>query len=97
VGGLALDPDRHEVTLDGSPVDLTPTEFAVLETLMAHPGRAFTRGELIELGLGLSYEGLERTIDSHVKNLRRKIECDADGAVRIETVYGVGYRLRDPR
>jgi len=97
VGGLSLDPDAHEVTLEGEPVDLTPTEFAVLRTLMAHPGRAFTRGELIELGLGLSYEGLERTIDSHVKNLRRKIEREPSGTVRIETVYGVGYRLRGAR
>lgn len=97
VGSLHLDPDRHEVSVDGRPVDLTPTEFAVLETLMSHPGRAFTRSELIDIGLGAEYEGLERTVDSHVKNLRRKIEPDPSDEPWIETVYGVGYRLRDAR
>ena len=91
-----MDLDRHEVMLDGQPVELTPTEFDLLRTLMENPGYAFTRMELIEQGLGYEYEGLERTLDSHVKNLRRKIEPDAKRPSYIQTVYGVGYRLVGP-
>lgn len=96
-GTLSLDPERHDVTLSGDPVELTPTEFAILEVLMKHPGRAFTRGELIETALGYTYEGLERTVDSHVKNLRRKIEEDPARPAVIQTVYGVGYRLKEAK
>ncbi|MEZ4768014.1 MAG: response regulator transcription factor [Caldilineales bacterium] len=92
-GALRLDPDRHEARLDGQALDLTPTEFDLLKTLMASPGHAFTRGELIEQALGYSYEGLDRTVDSHVKNLRRKIEPDPANPVYIQTVFGVGYRF----
>jgi len=90
---LMLDPDRHEATLHGKPLDLTPTEFALLHTLLANAGHAFTRSELIEQALGYSYEGLERTVDSHIKNLRRKIEDDPVRPRLLHTVYGVGYRL----
>jgi two-component system alkaline phosphatase synthesis response regulator PhoP len=93
-GDLSLDPDRHEVTLAGESVDLTPTEFDLLHTLMANPGHAFTRAELIERALGYTYDGLDRTVDSHIKNLRRKIEPDPVNPTTIQTVYGVGYRLR---
>jgi two-component system alkaline phosphatase synthesis response regulator PhoP len=93
-GGLRLDVDRHEVTLDGVPIELTPTEFDLLKVMMDQQGRAFTRLELVEKGLGYSYEGLERTIDSHIKNLRRKIEPNPGQPTYIETVYGVGYRLK---
>lgn len=93
-GDLVLDPDRHEATLAGQPLDLTPTEFDILHTLMANPGHAFTRSELIERALGYAYEGLDRTVDSHIKNLRRKIEPDPANPTYIQTVYGVGYRLR---
>ncbi|MFZ2359292.1 MAG: response regulator transcription factor [Anaerolineae bacterium] len=97
-GNLALDPDRHEATLAGQPLELTPTEFALLHTLMANAGHAFTRAELIEQALGYSYEGLDRTVDSHIKNLRRKIEPDpASAAAIIQTVYGVGYRFQGDR
>jgi two-component system alkaline phosphatase synthesis response regulator PhoP len=96
VGGLLLDLDRHEVMLDGQPVELTPTEFDLLRTLIENPGYAFTRMELIEQGLGYEYEGLERTLDSHIKNLRRKIEPDPRQPTYIQTVYGVGYRLVGP-
>ncbi len=97
-GNLALDPDRHEATLAGQPLELTPTEFALLHTLMANAGHAFTRAELIEQALGYSYEGLDRTVDSHIKNLRRKIEPDpASAAATIQTVYGVGYRFQGDR
>ncbi|MBU1746793.1 MAG: response regulator transcription factor, partial [Chloroflexi bacterium] len=95
-GDLIVDVDRHEVMVAGhGPVDLTHTEFELLRALVANPGRAFTRLELIEEGLGYSYEGLERTIDSHIKNLRRKIESDPSNPTSIQTVYGVGYRLGD--
>lgn len=94
VGPLALDPDRHEFTANGKPVEVTPTEFEFLRALMENPGRAFTRLELIEKALGYTYEGMERTADSHIKNLRRKLET-ATSAHLIETVYGVGYRLSD--
>jgi two-component system alkaline phosphatase synthesis response regulator PhoP len=94
VGQLRLDLDRHQLTLNDTPVELTPTEFDLLKVLLEQPGHAFTRLELVEKGLGYSFEGLERTIDSHIKNLRRKIEPDPNKPIYIETVYGVGYRLR---
>ncbi len=97
VGELRMDVERHEVTRQGQPVELTPAEFALLRVFMQHPGRAFTRLELIERAFGHSYEGLARTVDSHIKNLRRKIEEDPKHPRYIETVYGVGYRLRDDR
>jgi two-component system alkaline phosphatase synthesis response regulator PhoP len=94
VRDLSMDLDRHEVSLDDQPVDLTATEFEFLRALMEHPNHAFTRLELIERALGYEYEGLERTVDSHIKNLRRKIEPDPKQPAYIETVYGVGYRLQ---
>ena len=93
VGKLLMDLDRHEVQLAGETIELTPTEYDLLQTLMEHPGRAFTRSALIEHGLGYTYEGLERTVDSHIKNLRRKIEIDPRKPTYLQTVYGVGYRL----
>lgn len=93
-GGLRMDLDRHAATLDGEPIDLTPTEFDLLKVLIENPGHAFTRLELIEQGLGYAYVGMERTVDSHIKNLRKKIEPDPSDPTYIQTVYGVGYRLR---
>jgi two-component system alkaline phosphatase synthesis response regulator PhoP len=95
IRGLRIDLEKREVAVNGQPVSLTPTEFDLLRALMQHPNRAFTRGELIDAALGYVYEGFERTIDSHVKNLRRKIEPDPGNPVYIETVFGVGYRLRE--
>jgi two-component system alkaline phosphatase synthesis response regulator PhoP len=92
-GSILLDVDRHEVQVDGRPVELTPTEFNILQALMENPGHAFTRLELIEKGLGYSYEGMERTLDSHIKNLRKKIEPDPANPTYIHTVFGVGYRM----
>jgi two-component system alkaline phosphatase synthesis response regulator PhoP len=92
-GELLMDLDRHEVMLDGRSVELTTTEFDLLRVLMESPGYAFTRLELIEAGLGYQYEGMERTLDSHIKNLRKKIELDPRQPAFIQTVYGVGYRL----
>jgi DNA-binding response OmpR family regulator len=94
VGELCINVDRHQAMMRGKLLELTPTEFNLLQVLVENPGRAFTRLELIEKGLGYAYEGLERTVDSHIKNLRKKIGVDADNPVYIETVYGVGYRLR---
>lgn len=96
-GSLALDPDQHQATLEGQPLELTPTEFALLHALMANAGHAFTRAELIEQALGYTYDGLDRTVDSHIKNLRRKIEPDPANPTLIQTVYGVGYRFRGDR
>ncbi len=96
VASLLMDLDRHEVMLNGRTLELTPTEFALLRALMENPGYAFTRMELIEQGLGYEYEGLERTLDSHIKNLRKKIEADPGQPTYIQTVYGVGYRLIGP-
>ncbi len=93
--GLRLDLDRHVVTRGGQPIELTPTEFDLLKTLMAFPGHAFTRAELIEKGLGYTYDGLDRGVDSHIKNLRKKIEPDLLHPIYIQTVYGVGYRFGD--
>jgi two-component system alkaline phosphatase synthesis response regulator PhoP len=94
LGGLLMDLDQHEVLVDGRLVDLTPTEFELLRALMENPSHAFTRSELIEKSLGYTYEGLDRTLDSHIKNLRRKIEPNPAEPTYIQTVYGVGYRLR---
>lgn len=93
-GDLRLDLDQHEVTVNGEPVDLTPTEFDLLKTLLENRGHAFTRLELIEKSMGYLYDGIERTVDSHIKNLRKKIEQDPGNPIYIQTVYGVGYRLR---
>lgn len=95
IRGLRMDVEQRQVSVAGRPVDLTPTEFDLLRALMQHPNRAFTRGELIDVALGYVYEGFERTIDSHIKNLRRKIEPDPANPTYIETVFGVGYRLRE--
>ncbi len=93
VGELAVDIAAHRAEVKGQPLHLTPTEFSLLRALAEHSGHALTRLELIEHGLGYSYEGLERTVDSHIKNLRRKL-AEAGAADLIETVFGVGYRLK---
>jgi len=91
---LALDRTAHRVTVAGEMVDLTPSEFDLLATLMSTPGRAFSRMELLDRLQGDAYEGYERTVDVHVKNLRAKIEEDPRNPRYIETVYGVGYRFK---
>ena len=95
IRGLRLDLERHTAAIDDRLLELTPTEFDLLHVLMQNPGRAFTRGELIEKTVGYGYEGLERTVDSHIKNLRKKIESDLAKPEYLETVFGVGYRLRE--
>jgi two-component system alkaline phosphatase synthesis response regulator PhoP len=93
VGELRLDIGRRELWVRDRTVDLTPTEFNLLNVLMESPGYAFTRDELLEKGLGYAYPGMGRTLDSHIKNLRRKIEPDPREPTYIQTIYGVGYRL----
>ena len=95
VGDLRLDVDDHTVSLEGQPVDVTPTEYALLLALMKRPDHTYTRAELIEEALGYAYEGMERTLDSHIKNLRKKLNDDPVQPRYIETVFGVGYRLRE--
>jgi len=94
-GNLLVDFVRHEVWHDGHRVYLTPREFRLLEIMMRHPGRAFTRSQLLEHAFGLDYEGLERTIDVHVKNLRKKIEPNPLQPVYVQTVYGIGYKFTE--
>jgi len=92
-GDLRLDTYRRHVTVGPRRVELTPTEYELLRTLMENPGYAFTRAELIESSLGYSYESMERSLDSHIKNLRKKIEPDPKQPTYVHTVYGIGYRL----
>jgi DNA-binding response OmpR family regulator len=91
---LCIDPRRGEVRKNGQAVSLTPSEFRLLRTLAANPGRVFSRGELIDLALGRDFDGYDRTIDAHVKNLRQKIETDPRRPRYIRTVHGVGYRFQ---
>ena len=92
-GALEIDTVQHEVRRDGAEVDLTPNEYRLLTTLARYPGRVYSRFELINHVQGYDFEGYERTIDAHVKNLRRKIEPDPKQPRYVETVFGVGYRL----
>lgn len=92
-GHLKLDLDQHQLLVDSLAVDLTRTEFNLIEALMSNPGYTLTRDELLEKALGYAYEGLGRALDTHIRNLRRKIEPDPDNPTTIQTVYGVGYRL----
>jgi two-component system alkaline phosphatase synthesis response regulator PhoP len=95
VSDLELDIERHQVKVGGRAVELTPTEFNLLHVLMQQAGYVITRSELIRKGLGFDYEGLDRTLDSHIRNLRHKIEPDPSHPTYIQTVYGVGYRMTD--
>jgi DNA-binding response OmpR family regulator len=92
-GDLHINYLSREVRRKDEPITLTPTEWKLLEVLSAHPGQVFTRAQLIERIYGYSYEGLERTIDAHVKNLRQKIESDPKEPRYVLTVYGVGYKF----
>jgi DNA-binding response OmpR family regulator len=94
IGDLELDRVRREARVAGRVVPLTPTELRLVEALAAHPGRTFSRDELVARAFGPDYDGLDRTVDSHITNARRKLE--AGGARRmIHTVHGLGYRLSD--
>ncbi|MBP8057823.1 MAG: response regulator transcription factor [Chloroflexi bacterium] len=93
VGSLQMDIGRHEVTLNNQAINLTASEFDLLRVLMEQAGYVFTRSELIHKGLGADYEGLDRTLDSHIRNLRQKLEPNPKQPTFIQTVHGVGYRL----
>ena len=93
-GDLTIDLRAHEVSLQGRRVDLTPTEFRLLEILAGHPNQVFTRMQLIDRVQGHAFDGYERTVDAHVKNLRGKVEPDPRNPRYIMTVYGVGYKFQ---
>jgi len=95
-GDIVLDLAGHQTTVAGRPVELTPTEFALLATLARAPGRTFTRAQLLQQIQDNPLEGFERTVDVHVRNLRAKIEPDPRNPRYILTVYGVGYKLAEP-
>jgi DNA-binding response OmpR family regulator len=93
VADIEIDLDAHTVRRDGERIDLTPTEFSLLAAMVAQPGRAFNRLQLLESTQGDAYEGYERTIDAHIKNLRAKLEPNPKKPRYIETVFGIGYRF----
>ena len=95
VGDLEVDPVRHEVRLNGAMVETTPAEFRILAALIAEPGRAFSRAQLLTEAFGFDHYALDRTVDVHVMNLRRKIEQKANEPRYLLTVYGVGYKMAD--
>lgn len=92
---LIIDLKAHIVKKKGNMANLTPNEFKILKFLIRNPNRAFTREELIEKIMGFDYEGFDRTIDAHIKNLRQKIEDDTKNPIYIKTIYGVGYKFGD--
>lgn len=96
IGNLTVNYQSHKVFLDDEPVDLTPTEFKILSTLANQPRRVFSRPDLIHAALGYGYEGFERTIDVHIKNIRKKIEPDHQNPTYITTVHGIGYKFDPP-
>jgi DNA-binding response OmpR family regulator len=90
---LEIDLDAHTVARAGQPLDLTPTEFSLLAAMAAQPGRVFKRSQLLEATQGVAYEGYERAVDAHIKNLRAKLEPNPKKPYYIETVFGIGYRF----
>jgi two-component system, OmpR family, alkaline phosphatase synthesis response regulator PhoP len=92
-GELTLDLGAHSLLVGGDPVELTPTEFELLSLFMENPGHTYTREELLEKTLGYSYEGTGRTLDTHIMNLRQKIEGDPHHPVYIQTIHHIGYRF----
>ena len=95
-GPICLNEETHQVTIDDEDLKLTPSEFGLLKVMMTHPGRVFSRNELINKVQGYDFEGYDRTIDTHVKNLRKKIDSRLPGQEIISTVYGVGYKFSEP-
>jgi len=94
VGDLEIDQEAHLVKQSGEELELTPTEFSLLGTMADQPGRAFSRLQLLEAIQGVAYEGYERSIDAHIKNLRAKLGDDSKDPHYIETVFGIGYRFK---
>lgn len=96
-GVLVLDSRRHTVTCRNETCNITPTEFKLLQTLASSPGRTYSRDELVSKALGYQFDGYERSIDAHIKNLRQKIELDSRKPEFIKTVYGIGYLFSGER
>lgn len=96
-GALIVDVRTYKAMVQGKEASLTPTEFKVLFALASAPQRVFTRSELVEKALGYQFEGYERSVDAHIKNIRRKIEEDPHNPVFLQTIYGVGYRFSGNR
>lgn len=94
-GDLSIDPEAYSVMRNDEPISVTPIEFKILELLMSHPGKAFSREALLDQVWGTSYEGYERNIDPHVMRLRSKIEPDPSKPTYILTVWGIGYKFND--
>jgi DNA-binding response OmpR family regulator len=94
-GHLTVDLGKHLAELNGRAIDLTPTEFVLLTVMMQNPGRAFTRLQLLDQVQGETFDGYERTIDAHIKNLRQKIERDPKNPTYLLTVFGVGYKFAE--
>jgi DNA-binding response OmpR family regulator len=92
-GDLVIDSLRFEVSKNGTQVVLTPTEFKLLQCIASHPGQVFTRLQLVNVILGYDFEGYDRTIDAHIKNIRHKVEDNQREPSYIKTVYGVGYKF----
>jgi len=92
-GPIILDQETHQVSVAGQPLGLTPSEFGLLNVLMAHPERVFPRAELLDKVQGYSFEGYDRTIDGHIKNLRKKLAALLPDKEAIHTIYGVGYKF----
>jgi two-component system alkaline phosphatase synthesis response regulator PhoP len=95
IGELMIDPVKHEVHLAARLIDLTPMEFNLMQAMAAQPGRAFSRMELLDAAQGEAYEGYERSIDVHIKNLRQKLGDDPRHPTYILTVYGIGYKFNE--
>jgi two-component system, OmpR family, alkaline phosphatase synthesis response regulator PhoP len=93
VGELLIDLEQHTVKLAGKPIELTPTEFGILVALAKQPKRVFSRLQIMELAQGDEFEGYERTIDAHIKNIRLKLEPNPKKPIYIQTVFGLGYKL----
>lgn len=96
LGDIVLEEDHHQVTIGGDELILTPCEFGLLKTMLSHPNRVFSREQLINRIQGYDFEGYDRTIDSHIKNLRKKIKTLLPDQELISSVYGVGYKLNFP-
>jgi len=96
IGSISLDNDTHQVMIDKQVLNLTPIEFGLLKIMMSQPGRVFSRNELINRVQGYDFEGYDRTIDTHIKNLRKKIAQKLPGQEIISTVYAVGYKFCSP-
>ena len=93
VGAISLDDETHQVMIDKQVLNLTPNEFGLLKIMMSRPNRVFSRNELINRVQGYDFEGYDRTIDTHIKNLRKKIAQQLPGREIISTVYGIGYKF----